>query len=183
LSGNAITEAFVFGERAGRHAAEFARGAGLPAWDEAASAELEALARRPTSKGSSRSESASRLIAELPELMATQVGALRSGEGIAQALERIRELRREVLPALAVPDVGPFNTEWQDWLDPRNMLDAAETVAAAALEWRESRGAQVRVDFPDTDPKLATNQVIRRQGDDLVLSWAPVVRADVAVSA
>jgi fumarate reductase flavoprotein subunit len=108
---------------------------------------------------------------------------LRSGEAIARGLERIRELRHEILPSLAVPDVGPFNMEWQDWLDLRNTLETAESVAAAALERRESRGAQVRVDFPDTDPELAANQVVRRHGHELVLSWAPVVRAEAEVPA
>jgi succinate dehydrogenase/fumarate reductase flavoprotein subunit len=177
LSGNAITEAFVFGERAGRYAAEFARGAGLPRWDEAAAEDLEQILLEPVSKRPRRPESATRLIAELQELMSDKVGPLRSGEGIAQGLGRIRELRLEVLPALAVPNVGQFNMEWQSWLDLRNMLETAEAVAAAAFERRESRGAHVRLDFPDTDAAATANLVVHRQGSELSLSWNPVVTA------
>ena len=182
LSGNAITEAFVFGERAGRYAAEFARGAGLPDWDEARAADLEAEARRPFANRANGVDSPSRVIEDLPELMQTKVGPLRAGEAIEQGLARIRELRRDVLPRMAVHDVGAFNMEWQDWLDLRNMLDAAETVAAAALERRESRGAQVRIDCPETDPEATVNLVVRRGGEDLELSRTPVVRADAAVA-
>jgi succinate dehydrogenase/fumarate reductase flavoprotein subunit len=109
--------------------------------------------------------------------MADKVGPLRSGQAIGEALDRLRELRHDVLPTLGVHDVGAFNMEWQDWLDLRNMLDTAEVVALAALERRESRGAHVRTDEPETDPNATANLVARRAGDSLELRWERVVIA------
>ena len=44
-----------------------------------------------------------------------------------------------------------FNTDLQQALELRNMLDVAETVAEGALQRRESRGAHQRLDFTERD--------------------------------
>ena len=93
LSGNAITEALVFGHRAGRNAA--ADAVRTPdAWrPSAARPALDTLAERKEARG--EGPSALALSHELRQLMWEQVGPLRDGAGLDGAVERIRRMRRE----------------------------------------------------------------------------------------
>jgi succinate dehydrogenase/fumarate reductase flavoprotein subunit len=139
LSGNAITEAFAFGRRAGRSAAEHAaatKARPAPATDVASPGGRETLPYNTAE-----------WVARLQDTMADDVGPFRTGEGLARALDRIRTMRAEVdagAPRLA----GAYDTRFVDWLDLRNMLLVAETVTRAAIARKESRGAHQREDHP-----------------------------------
>ena len=162
LSGNAITEALVFGHRAGRNAAlEAAR---TPdAWrPSAARPALDTLAERKEARGEGPSSLA--LSHELRQLMWEQVGPLRDGAGLDGAVERIRRMRREHLPGLAVPACGAYDTGLADWYTLRAGLEVAEAIAATAAARRESRGAHQREDFPESDAQLAMSQQVTRAG-------------------
>ena len=162
LSGNAITEAFVFGHRAGRNAAlEAAR---TPdAWRaSAARPALDTLAERKEARG--EGPSALALSHELRQLMWEQVGPLRDGAGLDGAVERIRRMRSEALPDLAVPACGAYDTGLADWYTLRAGLEVAEAIAATALARRESRGAHQREDFPESDAALEMSQQVTRAG-------------------
>ena len=180
LSGNAIPEAFVFGERAGRFAAE-AVGGEAHAWSDQAAVpaldlirEIEARAEAtPGSRGAATGE----MWRELQDLMWRNVGLLRTADKLETGLARIRDMRGRDLPALALPDGGAFNMAVQDWFDLRASLMTAESVALAALNRRESRGAHQREDFTKTDPALEQNQVVTADGEALATSWAPVVKS------
>ena len=162
LSGNAITEAFVFGHRAGRNAAlEAAR---MPdAWrPSAARPALDTLAERKEARG--EGPSALALSHELRQLMWEQVGPLRDGAGLDGAVERIRRMRSEALLGLAVPACGAYDTGLADWYTLRAGLEVAEAIAATAAARRESRGAHQREDFPESDAQLAMSQTVTRAG-------------------
>ena len=182
LSGNAITEALVFGERAGRLGAQDVRekeaSGSHRRWKSLAAGharELESLASRGKSRDA---PAAPALQQQLKQVMNEQVGPLRQGKGLGSALETIRGLR-EALPRVGLSPGNPFNMDLLDWLDLRNMLDAAEMVATPALSRRESRGAHQREDFPDQDPDWEHNQVLSLQGDTITLRSEPVVRVTV----
>ena len=170
LSGNAIPEALVFGETAGRHAGRTARGVSS-AWTRAAARpHLERLAsnggeRRPAGEsGRNAGAALGELRAELADVMWNKVGVLRTGAGLGEALERIRALRLE-LDALPVPGEGPYDLARQDWFDLRGGLVTAESIALSALNRTESRGAHQRGDHPATDPGQARSQRIRVDSD------------------
>ncbi len=178
LSGNAITEALVFGHAAGRNAAAEAR-ATADAWEaRAAKRALDRLAARPGANGgatggaSDGAPAAPLLFRDLRALMWDKVGPLRSGDGLAAALDRIRRLRSDVLPQVPVAAAGAYDTALADWYELRAGLEVAEAVAAAALARRESRGAHQREDHPESLPALATPQTIARSGDGLGSSFA-----------
>ncbi len=172
LSGNAIPEAFVFGERAGRFAAE--RKAEAPAWRGGDDARARALAE--IAHGGGEAAGLGALLRELQALMWDDVGLLRTGDGLLRALRRIREMREQDLPALAPERKAHFDHALLDWLDLRASLAAAESVALAALNRRESRGAHQREDFVETDPAYARNQVLRLSGDGaLECGWTGIV--------
>ncbi|MGH8698181.1 MAG: FAD-binding protein, partial [Burkholderiales bacterium] len=111
LSGNAISEAMVFGERAGHFAAEMAAGAD-PGWSSAYAERTRAeFADLRARKGRGRAPGV--VQTELQDVMWEQAGPSRSREGLDHALARIHALRRE-LPDLAIADGDVFNLDVQD---------------------------------------------------------------------
>ena len=185
LSGNAITEALVFGERSGRMAAQAALKERKKAtrriknWQslvQDTSRRLKGIAQTNGPKGAPTPVALQR---ELQQLMSEKVGPFRTEEKLCSALEQIREWRREILPGMHISTEQPFNMDLQDWLELRNMLDTAKMVASASLSRRESRGAHQREDFPDQDPNWEKNQVLALEGDVLTIRTEPIVRAPV----
>ena len=178
LSGNAISEALVYGEIAGREAARFARGhAG--GWDTAAAAATREAAKTPPS-GAESGPSAVALMQELRRLMWRRVGPFRDRAGLTIALERIRTMRDFDLRAVPVPTGSAFAIELTDWHELRSALQVAEAVTVAALARQESRGAHQRDDFPETSERLRANQEILEQSGDLVSEFVPVAMEDAA---
>jgi len=173
LSGNAISEAFVFGERAGRFAAAEARAASrAPVPDSAADAVIaEGRARLGKQSGG-----APALMRELQALMWDKVGLLRTGAALEAALARIREMRAGDLREIGIAEEAPFNQALLDWYELRAGLLCAETVALSAINRTESRGAHQREDIPDADPGFERNQTVALDGEELVAGWRPVPR-------
>jgi succinate dehydrogenase/fumarate reductase flavoprotein subunit len=164
LSGNAVTEALVFG----KHAALVASGraAGALAWRDAA-AEAEAALALVGSGGGQPAHLAA-LVASLQDIMADLVGPFRCQAGLVQALEGIAGLREAAGPR---PPGHPaaFDLQRLDWFDLRNMLLVAEAVTTAALSRTESRGAHQRADYIGLDEAWTRNQVVCLRDGALVL--------------
>jgi succinate dehydrogenase / fumarate reductase, flavoprotein subunit len=155
LSGNAITEALVFGEVAGRHAAAHAHAAGPARVDGDA----------PAAGGSAATGiNLAALMVRLQALMAADVGPFRTESRLAHALREI-EAMRAALGSAPPPAVGGYDLSRLDWFDLRNMLLVAECVTRAALARRESRGAHQREDLPGMAPEWTGNQVIAQEGE------------------
>ena len=174
LSGNAITEAFVFGERAGSSAARAVQQTSI-AWNQiAVDAHAEPI-RELVSRRSKNGVSPAACQTELQNLMWKMVGPFRTGDKLAAALERIKGMRRE-LPNLSIGSEEPFNLDIQDWLELRAMLATAEMVVTAALARTESRGAHQREDFPDSNAALEKNQVLELSDGKLRSRWVDPIR-------
>jgi len=174
LSGNAITEAFVFGERAGSSAAEAAQHLHVdwePKLAAAAFERLNALRSRQSSDGVRPVA----LQAELQNLMWENAGPFRTGAKLAAALARIQQMQRDDLPNVTVTDETVYNLDLLDWCELRAMLTTAETVVRSALARNESRGAHQREDFPDSNESMLKNQVVELRKGEIVSHWtAPV---------
>lgn len=177
LSGNAITEAFVFGARAGTAAAEKAKQAAQD-WDDhtarACIERLEGLRRNSDNDGVAPIA----VQTELQDLMWEKAGPFRSGEKLARALARIEEIQKKELPHLRVGGEQRFNLDLQDAFELRAMLMTAEAVVRSALERAESRGAHQREDFPIADARFLRNQVVELKESSLSLHWSAPVRLD-----
>ncbi|MCP5156228.1 MAG: FAD-binding protein [Ectothiorhodospiraceae bacterium] len=158
LSGNAVSEALVFGEIAGREAARHALGASR-GWDGAVARRAREALAPPTT--SADGASAVALLRELRDLLWRDVGPFRTAEGLARALARIREMRVRDLHDVSVPDDRAFALELAEWHELRAALEVAEAVTVAALARRESRGAHQRYDFPEPLPEFRFNQAVR----------------------
>jgi len=175
LSGNAITEALVFGRRAGASAAGYARRAGAPAFrPQAARAALELVGRR-TDRNDLNTAA---MVQRLQATMADDVGPFRTAAKLERALDSIGEM----IGALGEAPIGDraFDLRFLEWFDLRNMLTVAHTVAMAALARGESRGAHQREDFPGMLPEWRVNQVARLGAGGLALAAVPAATAAAA---
>ena len=174
LSGNAITEAFVFGERAGSSAAQMAHGTRL-VWNATdADARVDAL-RELIGNHSENGEPPAAYQTELQHIMWEMAGPFRTGDKLIIALKRIQTMRDE-LPNLSVGSEACFNLDVQDWFELRAMLLTAEMVVTAALARTESRGAHQREDFPDANTALEQNQVLAFTDGELRARWVDPAR-------
>ena len=167
LSGNAITEALVFGECAGREAA--AAVAGTPHGWTARAAE-GAVERLNGALGATDDSGipANVLQQRLQTVMWENAGSFRTADQLGRALDGIREIREA---PVAVRPTGSYNLDIQDRLELRAMLTTAESVVRAALGRGESRGAHQRLDFPESDERLVGNQVIEMRDGELTARW------------
>jgi succinate dehydrogenase/fumarate reductase flavoprotein subunit len=109
---------------------------------------------------------------ELKELMWRKVGAFRTAGKLAAARDRVRAMRVNDLGTLAVADTASHNTSLVEWCELRNGLIAAEAVALAALNRRESRGAHQRVDFPRAEDGFRRSQYLTLRGGELISTFA-----------
>ena len=184
LSGNAITEALVFGRRAGRSAAVHAAGAAGPrprAQDSGAALDLICT------NGSARSGiNTAAAIARLQAVMTENVGPFRTGAKLQRALGEIAALEGELgeaPPGAAVGGAGAaFDLQRLEWFDLRNMLLVARAVVESALNRTESRGAHQREDCPTMLPQWQRHQTVRWRDRRLQISGAPQAVAAVVAS-
>jgi succinate dehydrogenase/fumarate reductase flavoprotein subunit len=168
LSGNAITEALVFGRRAGKSAAERAKRTSRQALTpEAARPALDLLA-----SGSERGDiNTAAMIQRLQATMADDVGPFRIEAKLKRALAAVDDMTG----ALGEQPIGgkAFDLRRLEWFDLRNMLLVARTVATAALARTESRGAHQREDFPGMLRQWRVNQIARLGADGVSLVSVP----------
>ena len=169
LSGNAITEALVFGRQAGRTAAERAKRMTVaPARHDSARAAIDLI----TADAPKNARNSAEMVQSLQQAMADDVGPLRTDAGLRRALSRIEELTRD-LGERPFGGTGAFDLTRLDWFDLRNMLTVARAVTQAALLRKESRGAHQREDFPGMLPEWHVNQTIRLNRGRMAISSSP----------
>ncbi|WP_299556600.1 fumarate reductase/succinate dehydrogenase flavoprotein subunit [uncultured Mycolicibacterium sp.] len=172
LGGNSLSDLLVFGRRAGLGAADYVAAlADRPRVSEAAveAAAAQALAPFAGPGDGATPENPYTLHADLQDTMNDLVGIIRRHDEMAEALDRLRELRARYRNVKVDGD-RRFNPGWHLALDLRNMLLVSECVARAALERTESRGGHTRDDYPAMDPAWRrTLLVCRAGGGDPVL--------------
>src|SRR6187455_3394054 len=169
LSGNAITEALVFGRRAGRAAASYVKR--LKTFPDHAD-NIHVATALMAADASTSDFNTAEMLQTLQKTMQDNVGALRSEAKIVVALDIIRRLTEE-LGNTPPGDGNRFDMRRIEWFDLRNMLLVARVVAEAALVRTETRGAQQREDYPQLSPDWAFNQIARLRGARIELSGGP----------
>jgi succinate dehydrogenase / fumarate reductase, flavoprotein subunit len=150
LAGNTLTEAVVFGRRAGEAAAKRATTESKKSVPTAKVADEEKQLGRIFSTESSK-DSLAKIHSELGHLMNEKVGLIRSGTGLQEALGQIQSLKDRYLRLRVKNPSRIYNYELTSYLELGSMLTLAEVVALAADARAESRGAHQRADFPERD--------------------------------
>ena len=174
LSGNAITEAFVFGERAGASAALHVKQIEFN-WNPSIAHGALDLVRQSATGGNADRPTPIAVQAQLQKLMWENAGPFRSGEKLLLAKQRIADMQRQ-LPELRVGGGPQFNLDLQDWFELRAMLATAAAIVSSALARTESRGAHQREDFPAPDDGLLKNQVVALHNGELITHWLAPAR-------
>jgi succinate dehydrogenase / fumarate reductase flavoprotein subunit len=165
LGGNSLSDLVVFGRRAGRFAAEFARsnGAATTVNDEQLQA-TAAVALAPFERGLA-GENPYQVQYDLQEAMQDLVGIVRVESEMEQALEKIAQLRARAERA-GITGNRQYNNGWHTAMDLGSMMVVSEAVTRAALLRKESRGAQFREDFPSKDAEWGKYNIIVKRGED-----------------
>jgi succinate dehydrogenase flavoprotein subunit len=173
LGGNSLSDLLVFGQRAGRAAAEYA--AGPPARPQVNTSEVEELVRGALQPfEATGTENPYAIQQDLQECMQVMVGIIRTADELTKAFGELAVLR-ERAGRVRVEGHRQYNPGWHLALDLDPLLAVSECIARAALERTESRGAQTREDYPKTDPDLAkVNVVVRQRNGELVLTREPL---------
>jgi succinate dehydrogenase / fumarate reductase flavoprotein subunit len=163
LGGNSLSDLVVFGKRAGEYAAKFAKENGDGKIDDQ---QIDGYARealRPFEN--SAGENPYSVQRDLQELMQHNVGIVRHEGEMLEALDRLKTLW-ERAGRVGITGNRDFNPGWHTAVDLKNLLTISEAIARAALERKESRGAQFREDYPDKDEKFSKVNTIIRKGAD-----------------
>jgi succinate dehydrogenase / fumarate reductase flavoprotein subunit len=166
LGANSLLDTLIFGRRSGVDAADRAKqiegSRPSKAVLESEQEEIESIAGRE--KGSGRR--VSEIKQEMGETMDKYVAVFRDEAGIQQALETVRRLKEEAQTAYIDDKGSVFNQDMLGAIELGYMLDCAECSCVAALERKESRGAQYRTDFPERNDDEWLKHIDLQQGDD-----------------
>ena len=113
---------------------------------------------------------------ELGTIMNRHCAVFRDEAGLREALEVVRRLKEEGRTAY-IDDRGTvFNQDVLGAIELGYMLDCAEASLVAAIERKESRGAQFRTDFPErNDDEWLKHIDLSRNGDEVPqVTYSPV---------
>ena len=168
LGGNSLSDLVVFGRRAGRFAAEFAKKNGADgAPTKVDEEQLQATAKAalvPFDRGAS-GENPYQVQYDLQESMQDLVGIVRTENEMQQALEKIAQLQARA-DRVGIAGHRQYNTGWHTAIDLASLLVVSEAITRAALLRKESRGAQFREDFPNKDAEWGKHNIVVKRGAD-----------------
>ncbi len=85
----------------------------------------------------------------MQSLMTQQCSVFRDGSSLQQTLEQLGQLKKRLTNVGLTNKSRVFNLELQEALEFSNMLRVAEVIVYSALKRTESRGAHLRLDFPE----------------------------------
>jgi succinate dehydrogenase/fumarate reductase flavoprotein subunit len=172
LANNAFTECYVFGKRAGEHAAAHSKSQAPDAQrlDTLAADGLRRLRQRTQQRSDAPEQAALRRT--LRHCLWEQVGVIRT----AATLQRARVLIQTLADA-AQACRGDSPAALTRCLELDNLTLTAEAIVLAALCRTESRGTHYREDFPERNDADWLCNLLLRQGEDgtLQVQKSPVV--------
>ena len=151
LGSNSLAEILVFGARAGRSAATFAKTNPIGDCTTASPGSEAAQARIRVLFARDGGETVSGLRKAMNETMESGAGIYRSDASLRETCRTLADLRVRYEKVQLQDRSNVFNTDLIQVLELGSMLQVAETVAHSALRRNESRGSHQRLDHPARD--------------------------------
>ncbi len=186
LGTNSLTDLIVFGRKAGKAMADYARQADfVPLPANPAGKIVAEIERIRKSSGKTKPYM---IRQEMQKVMMDHVSVFREAPGLQKALDTVRELKSRYQDDLAVDDRGMrFNTDLLEAWELGCMLDLAEITTLSAMERKESRGGHSREDYPKRDdvnflvhtmayPEKGGIRIAHDRAVDLSLGYQPAER-------
>jgi succinate dehydrogenase / fumarate reductase flavoprotein subunit len=167
LGGNSLGDILVFGRRAGEAAAEYAkvRGTAPSLRDTEIEAEQVVLAKPFETSDGVKGENPFLIHEALQDAMQDDAGIARTEESLTRALHAIHALQERV-ENVRVGGGRTYNPGWHTCRDDVFMLVISESIVRSALERKESRGSQWRLDHLDKDPEQGRVNYVTSKADD-----------------
>jgi len=135
LASNSLLEGLVYGARAARAVVEEAELAETTAPKKSASGKPNGIVTPPA-------KAADDFIRQVQDIMWRDVGIVRSGKTLKQALEQLETLRESL----------PKETSRRSY-EANNIWQTGVLITRSAMARLESRGAHYRTDYPEHDDK------------------------------
>jgi fumarate reductase flavoprotein subunit len=176
LGSNSLTELLVFGKRAALNAIE-SLGNGQPDMaGNAEQAEQVMAGVRELLQRNGGGESIASVRRGMMNSLEEGAGIYRDAGGLEQTCNNLAGLQERFRDIEVHDKSNVFNTDLQQALELKNMLDVAETVSASALQRTESRGAHQRLDYTERDDQafLKHSLAFRRSGERPRIDWSDV---------
>ena len=147
------------GYSAGEAAAQFVQGHDAVAFDEAyAASRLEAFTGYLGKDGIAPKD----VISDMREVMsAPDIALMKTGKGLSRGLDRVEEIRAEVLPHLGARDPH----ELAKLFEATSTVLLTELCLNAALMRKESRAGHYREDYPERDNEHWLKWIEQKQVD------------------
>src|SRR5436305_2606599 len=175
LGANSLLDTLIFGKRSGRDAAARAKRNDYSRPSKQVLEDEETLATDLMSRAKGSGRRISEIKLELGQTMDGKVAVFRDEAGIQEALETVRRLKEEAKTAYIDDHGSVFNQDLLGAIELGYMLDNAECTCVAALERKESRGAQYRTDYPErNDEEWLKHIDLERTDDGPELSYSEV---------
>ena len=172
----ATTEMVVEGEIAGREAARAIKDLDFFPVDSQQVEDLSSRVVRPFVVHNGQASSVAELRRHLRELSYKQVGVLRNGKNLAEAIDEIEDISSALDELPLVTLRRDHNREWTEAIELRNMLQCVELSARAALAREESRGVHIREDHPFVDDAEWRKHIVLQHGENSpMFTTAPVI--------
>jgi len=179
LGGNSLLDILVFGRAAGLNLLEGLETHHRPMNEESVDAAMARLSRWDQGgDGLTVRE----LRDDFRKCMEDHAGVFRTEEIMAEGVQKLVELRNQ-LPEVRLQDHSKvFNTARIEALELENLMDCGMSIAASALNRKESRGAHSRPDHPDRDDaNWMKHSLYFREGDRM--DYKPVTTKPLSVEA
>lgn len=173
LGSVSMTELFIFGKRAGEKAADGIAEQDSPVVDRALiESQVKKLEGMVGKRGKFRVIELKR---ELQKAMWEKVGPAREEKRLKEGLKIFSSIERR-FDDISISAAGKYNTELLDAVELSLMLPVAKSVALSALERKESRGAHIRLDYPDKDNGSWLKNILVKKDktQEMVLDSRPV---------
>jgi succinate dehydrogenase / fumarate reductase flavoprotein subunit len=186
LGANSLLETVVFGKIAGEVATEYARDTDFaePSAD-AHRADNERRIKEVLDRPDVPDDYTAKVRLEMGQAMNEHLAVFRTEDGMQAAAAKVQELKQRY-ERLSVPHKGRvYNTSLIFHLELGFMLDLSETICAAGLTRKESRGAHFRRDMPernDDEWMKHTTAVLENGGAKVgtlpvtITTWEPQAR-------